>query len=187
MILKKENFCKHILFIYLKVLKLKRKELVYQTALLAEELKEIFAEAPQDPSSNVIADKQVQEKYQEIINGKTPSEIPQVTQKQIEPDDTCPVCYDSMSINEVLVYCKVSCGKSLHADCFKEWARAKNGKPTCVYCRAEWLGEVSNKKINAPLMNEGYLNLAQYQHDVIKERDTSSYAEWYTGSYYNMY
>jgi len=180
----KGNLCKHILFIYMKVLKVKREQLIYQKALLTIELQEIFLQAPQDPSANIIADKSVKEKYQEIISGRPPTEII-VPQKAIEPDDMCPVCYDTMSPSETLVFCKSSCGKSLHALCFKEWSLAKNGKPTCVYCRANWVDEVTpNKNTPIHLNEEGYINLAKYQHDINRERDTSSYSEWWHYHHY---
>jgi len=139
----KGNLCKHILFIYMKVLKVKSEQHIYQKALLTSELQEIFSQAPKDPSANIVADKTVQEKYQEIVGPR----IEFVPQKAIEPDDTCPVCYDSMSASEALVFCKSSCGKSLHAQCFKEWSVAKHGKPTCVFCRANWVEETNSKKI----------------------------------------
>jgi hypothetical protein len=55
-----------------------------------------------------------------------------VEQKSLE-NEVCGICIDEMGQNEKLVYCKYSCGKSVHEECFKMWE--KKGKTTCVYCR----------------------------------------------------
>jgi len=146
------NICKHILFIYLKVLKVEKNSyLIYQKALLTTELQDIFYQAPKDPKG-VYASKQVRDKYNEIMGRdveNTKPEESQIKQKVPGPDDLCPICYENMTTEEALVYCKTGCGNSLHQDCFSQWdgvQQKKNLPTTCVYCRSEWVSEGGKKK-----------------------------------------
>lgn len=68
----KGNLCKHILFIYLKVLRVNSgSPLIYQTALITSELQDIFRAAPQDPSRSVLADEAVRRRFNEINSPAT--------------------------------------------------------------------------------------------------------------------
>lgn len=63
----KGNFCKHILFAYLKVLRVSSSSyVIYQRALLKSELRGIFAAAPRDPAKSVMADEAVRRKFREL-------------------------------------------------------------------------------------------------------------------------
>jgi hypothetical protein len=62
-----------------------------------------------------------------------------VSQRPIEDEDCCPICFEDFNeTKESIVYCKSSCGKSVHLDCFMKWVAKKN-IVTCVYCRSEWI------------------------------------------------
>jgi hypothetical protein len=52
-------------------------------------------------------------------------------------DESCPICFEDFTNSEDLVYCKTSCGKSVHTDCFVKWAKVRTA--TCVYCRSKWV------------------------------------------------
>lgn len=72
-----------------------------------------------------------------------PAVVKDVPQKTIEPDDDCPICYEDFTTTqgESVVWCRASCGKSLHENCFVKWAQEAERKRTpvsCVYCRAKW-------------------------------------------------
>ena len=60
---------------------------------------------------------------------------PVVPQRPITDEDMCPVCFESMLDPKLVVYCKRSCGKSLHTECYTKWSKASQ-KKNCVYCRA---------------------------------------------------
>jgi len=51
-------------------------------------------------------------------------------------DDLCPVCLDDIVNGEEFDYCKTSCGRCIHTQCFKMWSM-QNGK-FCVFCRGAW-------------------------------------------------
>ncbi|RHZ59324.1 hypothetical protein Glove_364g8 [Diversispora epigaea] len=170
----KGNLCKHVLFIYLKVLRVDRQSnLIYQKALLSDELKSIFDNAAPDPT--VLASKKVQEQYAAISSGSQPAE--EANDKRRPIDGDCPICYESLDEKENLVWCKNGCGNNLHKDCFSQWKKSKSAydKVTCVYCRIEWEEEKSGEPTN----EEGYINLAEAQ-GMSSKRDTSTY-------HYNRY
>ncbi|KAJ3551981.1 hypothetical protein NM688_g4399 [Phlebia brevispora] len=123
----KGNHCKHILFIYTKVLQVPYTSHVwYQKALLTSELEEIFSDAPLAP--NDLAHVHVREAYERATGKAVASAAKSSGPKRRipEPDTDCPVCYEGMhGIKEAqLAFCE-SCGNCLHKQCFDEWARTK--------------------------------------------------------------
>ncbi|SGY24324.1 BQ5605_C037g11645 [Microbotryum silenes-dioicae] len=172
----KGNFCKHILFVMLKVLQVNpSSNLWYQAALLLTELEEIFASArptPQDEQT-----RRAQAAYRKVV-GKEESdalEAPDSSSKNRVPEegDACPVCYEDYEAGKVqgLVFCE-SCGNGLHAECFRSWSRQQN---TCVMCRAPWVdSSTSAAKSAGASASEGYVNLGQTL-GISPVRDTSTY------------
>ncbi|KAF8958058.1 hypothetical protein BDZ97DRAFT_1843889 [Flammula alnicola] len=167
----KGNHCKHILFIFLKVLQVTRQSgHWYQKALLTSELQEIFAEAPLAPNSMAHAH-------------ATTSTVQATSNKNKRipgPDDDCPVCYDGMhGVAEAsLVFCE-DCGNALHKECFGHvWQRtaASTSKDlTCVWCRARWvLAPPAGAAAGPSRAAGGYLNLAGVS-GISPVRDTSTY------------
>ena len=45
--------------------------------------------------------------------------------KNIDPEESCCVCYEIMNENDNLVYCKFSCGRNLHTECMERWVKLK--------------------------------------------------------------
>ncbi|KAJ3507230.1 hypothetical protein NLJ89_g6425 [Agrocybe chaxingu] len=95
----KGNHCKHILFVFAKVLQVSLDSgLWYQKALLTSELEKIFAEAPLAPNS--MAHTHIRDAYARAT-GKAPANAAPADagpgNKRIPgPDDDCPICYDGM-------------------------------------------------------------------------------------------
>jgi len=76
-----------------------------------------------------------------------------VARRPLEDDECCPVCFEPMDEAEaarpgVLLWCRGSCGRSLHGACLRVWARhqchAEDAALTCPMCRAPW-GELGPK------------------------------------------
>jgi len=178
----KGNHCKHILFVYLKVLNL---PLIsthwYQKALLTEELAEIFRSAPTNPT--VLASKRVRDAFSKA-EGKSTDPAPEVNNRRIPgADDDCPICYESMggSVDvKKLTFCE-QCGNALHTECFQQWARTRTPL-TCVWCRANWVTAKPGDK-GGSVNEEGYLNLGSVA-GVSPVRDTTSYHRGYERGYY---
>ncbi|KAF2247484.1 hypothetical protein BU26DRAFT_520627 [Trematosphaeria pertusa] len=56
-------------------------------------------------------------------------------------DDECPICRENFLVGEQLVWCKDSCGRTVHKGCFEQWRAeciADRRRTTCTICRAEW-------------------------------------------------
>eukprot|EP01116_Phalansterium_solitarium_P017391 TRINITY_DN4270_c0_g1_i2.p1 TRINITY_DN4270_c0_g1~~TRINITY_DN4270_c0_g1_i2.p1 ORF type:complete len:343 (-),score=103.64 TRINITY_DN4270_c0_g1_i2:261-1289(-) len=171
----KGYLCKHLLFVFLRVLRVDRRSVwIYQKALLSEELREMFATAPPAPAA-VLACKKVVKRYNEIKSGK--DETPQNDEDDADDGaavkrrplaDDCPVCYEELKASEATVWCKASCGNSVHTDCFDRWALSKKRggeQVSCVWCRAEWLVEEKRDPHGNLEEREGYLNLGAHQPD----------------------
>ncbi|KAG5721385.1 Mitogen-activated protein kinase kinase kinase 1 [Termitomyces sp. T112] len=176
----KGNHCKHILFIFLKVLQVAQDSGVwYQKALLTTELEKTFAEAPLAP--NALANSRIREAHARA-KGKaiTTPDTDSSSKKRIPgPDDDCPICYEGMhGVNEnLLTFCE-GCGNALHKQCFEQWRiTSKNsGKQlSCVFCRARW-ATLSAGPFGAGgrTSREGYINLADVS-GISPIRDTRTY------------
>ncbi|PPQ68076.1 hypothetical protein CVT24_002940 [Panaeolus cyanescens] len=179
----KGNHCKHILFVFFKVLQVRQSSTTwYQKALITSELEEIFRNAPLAPNS--IAHPHILAAHARAT-GKAVPETPtggtgQTNKRIPSEDDDCPICYDGMHgvPESSLVFCE-ECGNALHKECFGQWKRtaASTGKSlTCVWCRASWIephlpGTAGG---GASRDSEGYLNLAGVAN-VSPVRDTSTY------------
>nr|GAT50740.1 predicted protein [Mycena chlorophos] len=203
---RKGNHCKHILFVFLKVLQVPQSwGHWYQKALLTTELQEIFSRAPMAP--NAVANPRVRAAYAAAVGkplssnptgGSSSKAAAEPEQKKRMPgeDDDCPICYDGMhNVPETqLVFCE-TCGNAVHKECFGQWQNTSltQNKPlTCIYCRSKWPqpsgGASGSGAGGRAAVNEGYVNLAGVA-GVDSVRDTTTY---YDGprrgqSYYGGY
>ena len=194
------NICKHILFVMLKVIGLPpNSPLIYQAALITEELQEIANLLTQrmaqvgraaSNSHSFMADERVQKAYNELKSPNSKQadkkeeeeeedEASGVKRQSAEGED-CPICFDPLA-NEKLVYCKAVCGANFHATCINTWKQQQQhrGTFTCPNCRSEWMDdEQAAKKTSGTSPPEGYTNLGRLQGQSSR-RDTSTYSEWY--------
>jgi len=179
----KGHLCKHIIFVLHRVLKVNRNSpLLYQQALLTNELNEIFTKADeQNNDLSILAEQPIREAYHAktgdpdvILTAKN------VEQKPITNDDECPICYESM-LNEKdnIIFCSTSCGNNIHKNCFEKWRQAKlsmSESVTCPFCRIEWKTVIEKTKHNS----NAYLNLAAYSttNDYDDEDDDLFFDYW---------
>lgn len=79
---------------------------------------------------------------------------PRPTRRPLEEGETCPICFEEMADEQdggggeageedgALVWCKVSCGRSMHARCLAAWSvhnmNADGASVQCPLCRAAW-------------------------------------------------
>ncbi|KAF8663994.1 hypothetical protein AX16_000845 [Volvariella volvacea WC 439] len=190
----KGNHCKHILFVFLKVLQVPQfSGLWYQKALLTSELESIFSSAPIAPNS--VSNPRLQDAYaratgkgagkrkrgDEDEGGSSSKKRRVLTQ-----EDDCPICYETMggSKESDLVWCE-SCKNAVHDVCWKQWqtsARSSGNPVTCVYCRAKWSSSTGASSAPGKRFEGGreYVNLAGAAGLGPMHRDTSTY---YRGRY----
>ncbi|KIP11425.1 hypothetical protein PHLGIDRAFT_474436 [Phlebiopsis gigantea 11061_1 CR5-6] len=175
----KGNHCKHILFIFTKVLQVEYESHVwYQKALLTTELQEIFASAPLAP--NDMAHARVREAYAVATGKAVASSSSQKAARKIpKEDDDCVICYEGMhGVAEAkLAFCD-TCRNALHKECMQQWARHKGAQVDCPICRGPWAGAgaapTAAGTSRAARSAEGYLNLSSAA-GLSPVRDASSY------------
>ncbi|GAA5893907.1 RING finger protein [Sporobolomyces salmoneus] len=181
----KGNHCKHILFVFLKILQIPQSvNLWYQSALLTPELQAIFANARPAPQTQL--EERVKKLYK-IATGEAEPEPEGETEdtglvkKRIpKEDDSCPICYEDFEpgSEQGLVFClsPQGCGNPLHVPCFQNWARTAT-PVTCPLCREKWTDSnaTAGGAVAGPSYSrEGYLNLAS-SAGISTKRDTSTY------------
>ncbi|KAL1746789.1 hypothetical protein HDZ31DRAFT_33439 [Schizophyllum fasciatum] len=173
----KGNHCKHIIFVFIKVLQVSQESgLWFQSGLLTSELEVIFSSAPKAPNA---AAKHVQDAYDRATGKKKEKqESTPAAQKMPEEGDDCAICYESMhgQSTSALVWCHV-CKNALHKECFGQYKNLEMGRGkrsvNCVYCRSEWPTAAPAGGSGGARKSEGYLNLA-HAVGMSTERDTST-------------
>jgi hypothetical protein len=180
---RKQDLCKHILFIFLKVVGLPAtNNLVYQRALLTSELREIFSILSQRRvgGASVLANDRVRESYARLEGGEAEEDADQVKvggakrRALSDGDSDCPICFDPMSGGADTTFCRTTCGNNFHAECIRVWLR-EQGDKTCPNCRQPWDdGKASHQHQQSPSNREGYVNLGTMQGQS-STRDTTSY------------
>lgn len=146
--------CKHLLFVFLRVLRIPGHLPVYTTTDLTNaDLEQIFSEAQDDPVAEALATPDLRKAWETAVGYKPDAETDSSTASQasnnnrkqgkrlIPEGDLCGVCYEDFEPGQEdsLEYCLRSCGRALHRDCLETWARSvSRGPVTCIWCRAEW-------------------------------------------------
>lgn len=141
--------CKHILFIWLRVLRCAEDDpVIWQNALLTSELEAVLQPFFRRRSRLLpLADKRVREAYRAAQGSTTDAELPAVEAESSVPvrcrqaleGEDCPVCFESMTAGDeskgLLCFC-LECGNNLHRDCIRQWQKASSGD--CPLCRTRW-------------------------------------------------
>ena len=130
--------CKHIYFILIRVMHVDEDD-EDKAKFTNEELEKMFDSIP-DITNNLIADNKHREAYEKLKDKKDEP----IKKKSI--NDLCPICLDDLDNGDELDYCKYSCGKNIHKECFQMWAKSKSLH--CIFCRKEWNVPTSGKYIN---------------------------------------
>eukprot|EP01080_Neovahlkampfia_damariscottae_P012746 gene12746-6938_t len=174
------HICKHIFFVFYKVLKVDRSsKYPYQKALLSSELVEIFKNAP--PSlKQTSPDQHVISAYQTSQNEGFQDSVNYHPRRPIEKDVPCPICFEEMiEKKERISFCEV-CGYNIHQDCWNQWVKTnkkKNIEASCIFCRVPMM-----KKEKGKIGKEGYVNLAKFQPGMSEERPYYERRFWYDDS-----
>ena len=90
-----------------------------------------------------------------------------IIQRDIRPDDVCPICQDDLlsDTQKTLTYCKYGCGKSVHLKCMKIWAdhQRSTGESIirCPLCRENFgaISEIPSKSPRRVRAEKAFLHL----------------------------
>eukprot|EP01051_Picozoa_sp_SAG22_P014515 SAG22_NODE_1771_length_3616_cov_7.362834_2_plen_727_part_01 len=128
------ELCEHVLFVLVRVFRMQiANPLVWQLGLTEREITELLRGRP---AAMLTRPPPRQSAAQAAA---VPEEG--VPRKEMDDDELCPICYDTMSLEQDVTFCKRSCGKNVHTKCMKMWAdnRISNGDGvTCPMCRSDW-------------------------------------------------
>ncbi|XXQ31508.1 SWIM-type domain-containing protein [Plasmodiophora brassicae] len=144
----RKGLCKHLLFILIRVLKVRSDHPVVargDARISASELESIYAES-RGTSCEAMAPSAVCNAFVAItgndLSDNTGAELADVERRPLEQGDECPICFEAIAEDDELDFCRASCRRSVHVECFTRWAaqRRQRGEPvSCVYCRAAWV------------------------------------------------
>lgn len=158
--------CKHLIFIFMRVLKLDHEDpRWWQKCLVPSELEGLLstAQGSVSPESGVLAEEAVLVEYRKSSS----QELDETGRRPLEGE--CTVCYEDLvptnrntqSGNET-TFCK-KCGNNFHSACLDTWFRAQANR-TCPLCRASMAND--GDKTNGD--STAYMNLSQ--HSSVHER-----------------
>jgi hypothetical protein len=136
------NRCKHIYFILRRIMNV-GEEIEDNKTYKKTQLKEMINNMP-ELMGELIVNNSIKDKYRKMNCCK---KYEKVEMKDL--DDLCGVCFDDLDNGEKIDYCKYSCGKPIHIDCYN--MISKNNGYKCIFCRNNW---------NVNLNNDTYINLA---------------------------
>ncbi len=158
--------CKHILFVFLRVLKLPRQSpFIYQNSLLQSDLRHIFTHSVTTNPSDVLAKQAVIEAFKrKTEDGAEESEAERRRLPDWEPGAECPICFEDLveAKKDDMVACATCC-KYIHTDCISAWEVACKKPTTCPLCRQIWRRYGESEVSARAEAGEGYVNLAAEQ------------------------
>ena len=116
----RKNICKHLYFVYLKVLKADGN---FPKSLNKNQLEKLFFNL-ENITNNLYANEEFREAYiNKIKTEATKNKNNNIGIIEQKIDDNCPICMDELQKEEELDYCKYGCGKTIHKNCFVMWTK----------------------------------------------------------------
>ncbi|XP_051877974.1 E3 ubiquitin-protein ligase ZSWIM2 [Pristis pectinata] len=136
--LKENDLCKHICWVLLKKFRLPRDhECAFQLGLVDREIEILL--------NNLHTDETIQlPNRNSKIKQNVEEAVGVVLQKEIYPEDVCPICQEELlKTKQPVTYCRYTCGNSVHIKCMKIWIehQTKTENETtikCPLCREEF-------------------------------------------------
>ena len=117
------NRCKHVYFTILKILRLD-KDFACKVYYSDTELEMMVSRLVHIPTL-LVANQGIKDRLVRLRNKQTPVE-------RKSTDDLCLICMDELDNGDPLIYCKYSCGKPIHQECFEYYATKRGRK--CLTC-----------------------------------------------------
>lgn len=155
--------CKHILFVYIRVLSVSLDDPCLWLQTLDPHQVASLLSAP--ISIDAVAGVAIRQRFQEMYthravthpDGKAPPVV-------AEQGSMCPVCLEDMGGGEKKLVACATCKNPIHEECLLAWKRSSRRRSTsCVICRARWRDRAEQEK---------YINLSAY---VSEDENTSDH------------
>lgn len=146
--IRRRSPCKHVFFVFLKVLKSSED---FGKYLDESNLLDLFDNL-ENLTKKLYATDELRDAYIKQIKQDSTSYLNNnnLGIKDQKKDENCPICMDALENGEEIDFCKYGCGKSIHLQCFTMWCKkSPNSEKKCVYCRTEW-----DKKENKNFIND---------------------------------
>lgn len=150
---KEKDLCKHISWLLLKKYKIPREDpATWQLGLVEREIQDIIhkTSASAAAASRENRSRRNDNATTAANNGSSlPTAAvdgdgrPTLEQRDIGPDDVCPICQDGLlAKHEPVTYCRYGCANSIHIKCMKIWADHQVGQGdttiSCPFCREDF-------------------------------------------------
>ncbi|SPO22981.1 uncharacterized protein UTRI_01659 [Ustilago trichophora] len=150
----RRQVCKHLLFVYIKVLRLASNLPVYSDIRLTQDqVQQVFDESLSDPVAQALAKPELRDAWKKAVGYKSDdsetasdssasgsNDAPVGKRLIPEEGDVCGVCYEDLEPGSVegLEFCLKSCGRPIHTDCLETWFKTRGFARTCIWCRGKW-------------------------------------------------
>ena len=135
--------CKHIYFVLTRIMQVKEEAedvIEYSDNLLIN----MFKSIPKI-TENLKVKKSILDRYnlKKDKNGMVPRKI-------FDEETVCPICLECfLESDEETVYCRYTCGNSIHKNCFNMYLTKKVGcDKKCLYCLSFWEKNTDDMYIN---------------------------------------
>ena len=181
------NVCKHLLFVFLKVLRVSHSShICYQRHLLQSELRQVFDQAPAatQVAAQVAASQAVCSEYAKITGNVSTEPGAAASLVVRKPLEECSVCFDDFTATDVTCWCETGCGGNFHKECIQKWLdqkRRERSDQTCPLCRTLWPSAgAAAASVGSPgaTVAEGYVNLANLQPGTSAERELTHFSPY---------
>lgn len=123
--------CKHIYFVLTRIMKVRTEQEDIEK-YPNDVLRNMFDSIPIITES-LRVDATKLNKFKELKKNKNG----EVKMRKIMEEDMCPICLMELDDSEDLVYCKYSCGNSIHKECFDMY-NLKKTEIKCILCQNLW-------------------------------------------------
>lgn len=132
------KICKHLLFIYLRILKVDTNdEILTKLVLEEEELTEVLRKL----KTVVKAVKNYKPSFKKSFGTRSTSQNSNSVEviRENWADKVCGLCFEFLNSNNSMVWCRVKCGKNMHRSCYDRWCEyEKSEEKQCPYCFSVW-------------------------------------------------
>lgn len=171
----KAPHCIHILFIMLRVLRVRENDTLLRNSTLKNyEVESLITNYEERQQNCILYKKKLLKKNfhssTQSLNKSTnelsipsrPQSMPDIRSSHEEEEDRCPICLLAMDDGEIIVMCKAGCRNRLHQKCLGFWAaecQRQQESVNCPLCRAIWpLHNISNSKSSGNRKNSQNLS-----------------------------